>query len=126
MDSAFKMLTGLTFKQTYAASSRIPTNFKRNFANEVKKKILVIAGPTAIGKTELSVRLAKKLNGAIISCDSIQTYRGFPIGSAKVKEIEKLEIPHYLLDVVNAQESIFTAGHFFKKTREYFQVLANF
>ena len=53
--------------------------------NEKKKRpLLILAGPTAVGKTELSIALAKKINGAVISADSMQVYRGMDIGSAKV------------------------------------------
>ena len=53
--------------------------------NEKKKRpLLILTGPTAVGKTELSIALAKKINGAVISADSMQVYRGMDIGSAKV------------------------------------------
>lgn len=62
------------------------------------QKVLVIVGPTAVGKTAFSVKIAKELNGEIISGDSVQIYRGFDIGSGKIKENEKQGIPHYLID----------------------------
>ena len=55
----------------------------------MKKKLLIIAGPTAVGKTDLSIRLAKKLNGEIISADSMQIYKYMDIGSAKVTKEEE-------------------------------------
>ena len=67
----------------------------------MKDKILVLAGPTAVGKTELSIRLAKALNGEIISTDSMQIYKGMDIGSAKIKEEEMLGVKHHMLDVVS-------------------------
>ena len=67
----------------------------------MKQKLLVIAGPTAVGKTELSIRLAKELNGEIISADSMQIYKHMDIGSAKVSEEEMDGIKHYLIDVIN-------------------------
>lgn len=66
----------------------------------MKKKLLVIAGPTAVGKTELSVELAKKLNGEIISADSMQIYKYMDIGSAKVSKEEMDGIKHYMIDIV--------------------------
>ena len=63
-----------------------------------RKKILAIVGPTGIGKTSLSIRLAKLFDGEIISCDSMQVYKQMNIGTAKVTEREKEGIPHYLLD----------------------------
>ena len=66
-----------------------------------KSKIIVIAGPTASGKTALSIELAKKINGEIISADSMQIYKEMNIGTAKPKEEEKEGIQHYLLDFVS-------------------------
>ncbi|MBQ6591706.1 MAG: tRNA (adenosine(37)-N6)-dimethylallyltransferase MiaA, partial [Solobacterium sp.] len=65
------------------------------------KKVLVVAGPTASGKTAFSVQAAQAFNGIIISGDSVQVYRGFDIGSGKVTEEEKQDIPHYLIDVLD-------------------------
>ncbi|WP_194190436.1 tRNA (adenosine(37)-N6)-dimethylallyltransferase MiaA [Clostridium chrysemydis] len=65
------------------------------------KDILVLAGPTAIGKTELSIRLAKKLNGEIISADSMQIYKSLDIGSAKVTREEMQDIPHHMIDIID-------------------------
>ena len=66
--------------------------------------ILVIGGATATGKTSLSVEIAKRFNGEIISADSMQIYRGMDIGTAKVTEEEKGGIPHYMIDVVSPSE----------------------
>jgi tRNA dimethylallyltransferase len=65
------------------------------------KKILVICGPTATGKSTLAVNLAKKFNGEIISADSRQVYRGLDIGSGKITDEEKQGVNHYLLDVAS-------------------------
>lgn len=67
----------------------------------MKKKILVIGGPTAVGKTELSIELAKILNGEIISADSMQIYKYMDIGSAKVSKEEMNGVVHHLIDVVD-------------------------
>lgn len=69
------------------------------------KKLVVICGPTASGKTALSVELAKTLNGEIVSADSMQIYRRMDIGTAKPTEEEKQGIPHHMLDVVDPGES---------------------
>lgn len=61
--------------------------------------IIVITGPTAVGKTKLSIELAKKLNGEIINADSTQIFRGLDIATAKVKEEEMEDIPHHLIDI---------------------------
>ena len=66
--------------------------------------IIVIVGPTGVGKTKLSVELAKKINAEIINCDSMQVYKNLNIGTAKVKEEEKENIPHHLFDIVNPNE----------------------
>ena len=69
-----------------------------------KKKLIVLTGPTAVGKTKLSIQLAKAIGGEIISADSMQVYRGMDIGSAKITEKEKEGIPHYLIDVLDPSE----------------------
>ncbi|AGF56995.1 MULTISPECIES: tRNA (adenosine(37)-N6)-dimethylallyltransferase MiaA [Clostridium] len=66
----------------------------------MKQKLLVIGGPTAVGKTELSIKLAQKLNGEIISADSMQIYKYMDIGSAKVTIEEMDGIKHHLIDVI--------------------------
>ncbi|WP_024613664.1 tRNA (adenosine(37)-N6)-dimethylallyltransferase MiaA [Clostridium sp. Ade.TY] len=66
-----------------------------------KENILVIGGPTAVGKTDLSIKLAKKLNGEIISADSMQIYKYMDIGSAKVSTDEMDGIKHYMIDIIN-------------------------
>ena len=66
--------------------------------------LVIIAGPTATGKTSASVSLAARLHGSVISADSMQVYRGMNIGSAKVTEEEKGGIPHYLIDVADPSE----------------------
>lgn len=69
-----------------------------------KLPLIVITGPTGVGKTELSIRLAKKINGEIISADSIQVYRYFNIGSAKITPSEMQGVKHYLIDILNPDE----------------------
>lgn len=68
------------------------------------KKLIVLTGPTAVGKTELSIKLAKLVNGEIISADSIQVYKHLDIGSAKIKEEEMDGIKHHLIDVLDPRE----------------------
>ena len=70
----------------------------------MKPKVIVIVGPTASGKTSASISVAKKLNGEIISADSMQIYREMNIGTAKVTKEEADGIKHYLVDVVNPDE----------------------
>lgn len=72
--------------------------------NEKKPPLVILTGPTAAGKTKLSVELAKRIGGEIISADSMQVYRGMDIGSAKVTRKEMQGIPHYLIDEFDPSE----------------------
>jgi tRNA dimethylallyltransferase len=69
-----------------------------------KEKLLVLIGPTAVGKTKLSIELAKRFNGEVISGDSMQIYKGMDIGTAKITEEEMEGIPHHLIDIKNPEE----------------------
>ena len=66
--------------------------------------VIVVLGPTAVGKTKMSVELAKLLNGEIINVDSTQIYKDLDIATAKIKEEEKEGIPHHLFDIKNIKE----------------------
>lgn len=70
----------------------------------VKSPLVILTGPTAVGKTKLSVELAKRINGEIISADSMQVYRRMNIGTAKVTEDEKDNVPHHLIDILEPWE----------------------
>lgn len=72
--------------------------------NQKKKPLIILTGPTAVGKTELSIALAKAVNGSVISADSMQVYRGMDIGSAKITPEEMQGIPHYLVDILEPDE----------------------
>jgi tRNA dimethylallyltransferase len=74
-------------------------------------KLLVILGATASGKTDLSVKLAKKFNGEIVSADSRQVYKGLDIGSGKITKKEMHGVPHYLLDVANPKRKFTVAQY---------------
>lgn len=67
--------------------------------------IIAVVGPTGVGKTKLSVELAKHYHGIIVNCDAMQVYKKMDIGTAKVTEKEKENIPHYLLDIKDANEN---------------------
>mgnify|MGYP004620227033 FL=1 len=69
-----------------------------------KKPMIVLTGPTAVGKTELSISLAKKINGSIISADSMQVYKYMDIGSAKITKEEMCGVKHYLVDELMPEE----------------------
>ncbi len=70
----------------------------------LKSPLVILTGPTAVGKTKLSIELAKRINGEIISADSMQVYRRMNIGTAKITEIEKEGIPHHLIDILEPWE----------------------
>jgi tRNA dimethylallyltransferase len=78
--------------------------------------LVVIVGPTASGKTSLSLHLARRFHGEIVNCDSVAVYREFEIGTAKPDRVERKLVPHHLIDVVVPTES-FTAGEYARMTR---------
>jgi len=85
---------------------------------EVKKPLIIIAGPTACGKTAASVALAKKINGEIISGDSMQVYRHMDIGTAKIMPSEMQGVSHYMIDILEPDEE-FNAMLFQKMAKQY-------
>jgi tRNA dimethylallyltransferase len=82
---------------------------------KTKEKIIIILGPTATGKSDLAVSLAKKFNGEIISADSRQVYVGLDMGTGKITKKEMKGIPHYLLDVISPNKT-FTIADWKKQT----------
>lgn len=74
--------------------------------NSIKNKpnLIVLSGPTSVGKTALSIKLAKAINGSIISADSMQVYKGMDIGSAKITKDEMQDVRHYLIDILEPEE----------------------
>ncbi len=75
------------------------------------KDLFILAGPTAIGKTEISIKLAQRLNGEIISADSMQIYKSMDIGSGKVSKDEMKGINHHLLDIIEPNENFSVAEY---------------
>lgn len=75
----------------------------------MKKLCMVLTGPTAVGKTKLSLALAHAVNGSVISADSMQVYRGMDVGSAKILPEEMEGIPHYLVDVLEPEQEFHVA-----------------
>ena len=82
-----------------------------------KLPLVLIIGPTAVGKTELAIQLAEQLKGEIISADSRLFYRGMDIGTAKPSAGEMARVPHHLIDIVNPDETLSLAV-FQQKARE--------
>ena len=85
-----------------------------------KKKLIVLTGPTAVGKTKLSIELAKRIGGEIISADSMQVYKHMDIGSAKIRPEEMEDIPHFLVDELEPSEE-FNVVVFQQKTKQYME-----
>ena len=90
--------------------------------NRVKPKVVVLTGTTATGKSGLAVVLAKKFNGAIISADSVQVYKGFDIGSGKVTQSEMQGVPHYNIDTLEPTEE-YSAGKFCDDVEKYIKLI---
>src|SRR5215212_515008 len=82
-----------------------------------KPRLILIVGPTAVGKTEIAIQLAERLNGEIVSADSRLFYRGMDIGTAKPTPEEQRRVPHHLIDIANPDE-ILSLAVFQQKARE--------
>ena len=81
-----------------------------------KEPLVIISGPTASGKSSLSIKLAKLIDGEIISADSMQVYKGMDIGSAKITKEEMQGIKHYLIDVLDPKDD-FNIFYFKEETK---------
>lgn len=86
----------------------------------MKQPLVILTGPTAVGKTELSIALAKLINGAVISADSMQVYRHMDIGSAKITKEEMQGVPHYLVDEFEPGEE-FHVVRFQERAQHYLE-----
>lgn len=80
-------------------------------------KLAAIVGPTAVGKTALSIAVAQQMNAEIISCDSMQVYKGMDIGTAKASVLETREVPHHMLDIIEPDQ-VFTVADYQKLVKE--------
>jgi tRNA dimethylallyltransferase len=89
-----------------------------------KPLLVVVVGPTASGKTDLSLALAERFDGEIVNCDSVAMYREFAIGTAKPTPAERARVPHHLIDVVNPTEYI-TAGEYARRARGVLREIAS-
>ena len=81
------------------------------FDGMTERSVIAVVGPTASGKSSLSVRIASEIGGEIVSCDSMQVYRGMNIGTAKITPAEMMGIPHYLIDVADPDSSFSCADY---------------
>lgn len=92
--------------------------------NNEKPIVIVVVGPTASGKTSLGIKIAKEVNGEIISADSMQIYKGLDVGTAKATEEEKKEAKHHLLDICNIEDK-FSVADYKKKCYEKIDEILN-
>lgn len=88
-----------------------------------KPSLIAIAGPTGSGKSALALELASHFDGEVVNCDSVQIYRYFNIGTAKLPEEDRRGIPHHMIDVANPDE-VFTAGDFARAARPVLHEIA--
>jgi tRNA dimethylallyltransferase len=82
-----------------------------------KNPLVAVVGPTGSGKSELALQIAEKFDGEVVNCDSLQVYRHFDIGAAKLPPADRRGIPHHLIDIVDPDE-LFTAGEFARLGRQ--------
>ncbi len=95
----------------------MPVSSHVNSSLQLDPLLVVIVGPTATGKTALSLALAERFGGEIVNCDSVAVYREFEIGTAKPSREERARVPHHLLDICSPKEAM-TAGEYARRGRE--------
>lgn len=100
------------------AQKQVPEQFQR-----IKKRVLVLSGPTCCGKSALALNLAQVIDGEIISADSMQVYRGMDIGTAKATKEERLAIPHHLIDIRDIHESFNVVDFYYEARQSIQQIL---
>jgi tRNA dimethylallyltransferase len=91
---------------------------------ENQNTLVTIAGPTGCGKTELALRVAAEFSGEVVNCDSVQIYRFFNIGTAKLPQCDRRGIPHHLIDIADPDQ-VFTAGDFARVGRQVLHEIAS-
>nr|AAM63091.1 IPP transferase-like protein [Arabidopsis thaliana] len=94
----------------------VPLNGNKKKKSE-KEKVIVISGPTGAGKSRLAMELAKRLNGEIISADSVQVYKGLDVGSAKPSDSDRKVVPHHLIDILHPSQD-YSLGQFYDDGRQ--------
>ncbi len=90
--------------------------------NVIQRKIIILLGPTGVGKTDISIHLAKLLNAEIISSDSMQIYKYMDIGTAKPSLKERQEVPHHMIDIINPWE-YFSTGSYIERVKKIIEEL---
>ncbi|PCI78491.1 tRNA (adenosine(37)-N6)-dimethylallyltransferase MiaA [Candidatus Aerophobetes bacterium] len=104
-------------EESYLLETLVATKLQLKQWDSSKKPVIVIAGPTAVGKTALSLQLAKEMGGEIISADSIQVYKGLDIGSSKPSFEEMSNIPHHLINICDLTDS-YNVVHFYAEAKK--------
>ena len=94
------------------------------YMNCHNNKIIIISGPTAVGKSKIGIELAKRINGEIISIDSMQVYKHMDIGTAKITKDEMQGIKHYMIDEIDVSDN-FNVKDFKEKTDKYIKEIQN-
>lgn len=108
-----------------ALLSNHPLDLKKKILHpEKKKRVIVISGPTAAGKTQLSLALAQAIGGEIVSADSCQVYRGMDIGTAKASPEERLLVAHHLIDFLDLDDP-FNVAEFYKEVQLVFREISS-
>jgi tRNA dimethylallyltransferase len=100
-----------------------PQKKKVDPVNPRSKRVVVIAGPTATGKTSLSLLLSRRLDGEIVSADSMQVYRGMDIGTAKATPTQRSQVPHHLLDLCDVTDDFTVVDYYSLATRAIRDIL---
>lgn len=123
------MLTGISIEKeeierifvglASQAQKQIPTNLEPN-----RKRVIVLAGPTATGKSELALELAQSIDGEIITADSMQVYKGMDIGTAKASLEERERVPHHLIDIREVKEIFNVVDFYYEARHACLQVLS--
>lgn len=123
------MLTGISIEKdeierifaglASQAQKEIPSTLERN-----RKRVIILAGPTATGKSELAMELAQQMNGEIITADSMQVYKGMDIGTAKPSDEERSRIPHHLIDIRKVDEVFNVVDFYYEARQACMQVLS--
>jgi tRNA dimethylallyltransferase len=113
-----RQITSMSAQKTFSpgTSETCREEITSNTGTFPRRRVLVLAGPTAVGKSAVAMELAARLDGEIISADSVQVYQGLEIGSNKASPKERALVPHHLLDVADLS-STYSAGNFYVESR---------